>query len=372
MVDFTSALYLGHSPLSIPFPQHLSVTTGKPAALYEPCLHQLVAREVARKQGLERGILAPSTLHVFWDIVSLLNPSNVVLIDKGMYPLGRWGAMRALFKKVPVVTFETNRLEQLGRLVYTYQQQNRIPWIVTDGWHMARAQPAPLAQYLEILKSCRESILLVDDTQAFGILGQRERVGLPYGRGGGGCIPYLGLQSPKLLTVTSLAKGLGVPVAVLAGSAERISQFRQRSEVRVHTSPVSNLHAWAAWQALQTDQQHGDNRRDRLYRNVMLFQRTLRSVVTSGGFFPVQKLRLSHTAPVLKLYHSLKAQGIHSLLLASHQQPTVPELAFCLRADHTAEDITYTCRQIDVINQENNPVDSKARKNSHYEPLVDF
>lgn len=372
MVDFTSALYLGHSPLSSPFPQHLSVTTGKPAALYEPRLHQVVAQEVARRQGLERGILAPSTLHIFWDIVSLLNQSNVVLVDESIYPLGRWGIMRALFKKVPVATFRANNLEQLGRLVYTHKQQNRIPWIVTDGWNMERAQPAPLAQYLEILKDCRESILLVDDTQAFGILGHRAATGTPYGCGGGGCMPYLGLQSSKLLTVTSLAKGLGVPVAVLAGNPERINQFRQRSDVRVHTSPVSNLHAWAAWQALQTDQQNGDDRRNRLYQNVTLFQRMLRAVGTSGGFFPVQKLKLVHTATVLTLYHSLKARGIYSLLLASKQPLPVPELAFCLRADHTTEAIMYTCRQIDSIYQDSNRIDQKARKTIYHESLVNF
>ncbi|WP_420149280.1 hypothetical protein [Spirosoma sp.] len=172
MVDFTSALYLGQQTLSASFPPHLSITTGKPAALYEPRLHQMVAKEVACKQGLESGLLAPSTLHVFWDIVASLGRSNAVLMDEAMYPVGRWGVLLAAFRGVPVASFPANDAEQLARLIHMHRQQNRTPWLVTDSWNVAQGKPAPLGMYLELLKSCKESVLLVDDTQAFGILGQ--------------------------------------------------------------------------------------------------------------------------------------------------------------------------------------------------------
>lgn len=370
MVDFTSALYLGQHPLSSSFPQHLSVTTGKPAALHEPHLHQVVAQEVARKQGLESGLLAPSTLHVFWDIITTLGRSNAVLIDEAMYPVGRWGSMRAALQGVPVASFPANDTERLGRLIHSYRQQNRIPWIVTDGWNVTQGKPAPLGQYLELLKSCSKSVLLVDDTQAFGILGQHPNARLPYGTGGGGCLPYLELQSPKILTITSLAKGLGVPVAVLAGSANQIRRYRQNSEVRVHTSPVSNLHAWAAWQALQNDRSTGDALRSQLYQNVVLFKQTVQPVSTTGGWFPIQKLALQEAQAVFALYHRLRQQGVQSLLLTNDRQPTVPEIAFCIRADHTTAVILDTCHQINAILNEDGSVRPKPRNLIHHEPLA--
>lgn len=371
MIDFTSALYLGQHPLSVSFPPQLSVTTGKPAALCEPRLHQEVAQEVARKQGLERGLLAPSTLHVFWDIITLLGRSGAVLLDEATYPVGRWGVMRAVLRGVPVASFPANDAERLARLIHGYRQQHRIPWIVTDGWNVAQGKPAPLARYLELLKPCAESVLLVDDTQAFGILGQHPTARLPYGTGGGGCLPHLGLQSPKILTITSLAKGLGVPVAVLAGSTERIERYRRGSEVRVHTSPVSNLHAWAAWQALQNDRSQGDALRNQLYRKVGLFKRTLRPVATTGGWFPVQKLALPSAQAVFSLYHLLRRAGIQSLLLANDRQPTVPKLAFCIRADHPETALVYTARQIATIIGENKPIYAKSSNVIDHEPIAD-
>lgn len=169
----------------------------------------------------------------------------------------------------------------------------------------------------------------------------------------------------------SLAKGLGVPVAVLAGSAKRIERYRRGSEVRVHTSPVSNLHAWAAWQALQNDRSQGDALRNQLYRNVGLFKQTLWPVATTGGWFPVQKLALPNATAVFSLYHQLRLQDIQSLLLANDQQPTVPELAFCIRADHTTAAILHTCRQIKAIIRENNSAYAKSRNLIHHEPFID-
>ena len=372
MIDFTSALYLGQHPLSVPFPQHLPVTTGKPAALYESCLHKDVAQAVARKQGMERGLLTPSTLHVFWDIVAVMARFGAMLIDEAIYPVGRWGAMRAVLQGLPVASYPANDAEQLARLIHSYRQQHRIPWIITDGWNVAQGQPAPLGLYLELLKPCREGVLLVDDTQAFGILGQHPTSALPYGIGGGGSLPHLSLQSPKILTITSLAKGLGVPVAVLAGSANRIERYRRNSTVRVHTSPVSNLHAWAAWDALQNDQLTGDTLRNRLYQNVRLFKQTVRPVTTTGGWFPVQKLTLPNATAVFSLYNQLRRQGIQSLLLANAQQPTVPEVAFCIRADHPTAAIVHTGRQIKAIMSETDSVHPKSHNLIHHESLLQF
>ena len=349
MVDFTSALYLGQRPLSVPFPPYLSVTTGKPAALYEPRLHQKVALEVASRQGLERGLLAPSTLHLFWDVISTLGRSSAVLLDEGMYPIGRWGALRAMMQGMPVTLFSSDNIEGLDKFIYTYRQQNRTPWIITDGWDIAKGKPAPLDIYLKLLKSCRESVLLVDDTQAFGVLGRQPTADFPYGSDGGGTLAYLSLKSPKIVAITSLAKGLGVPVAVLTGSEKRIRHYQQCSEIRVHTSPVSNLHAWAAWQSLETDRSIGNELREKLHQNVSLFRRTIQPIIPGGGWFSIQKLVLPNARITFRLYNQLKSQGIRSLLLANHQQPTVPEVAFCIRADHTAEAIMHTVRHIKRI-----------------------
>jgi hypothetical protein len=60
--------------------------------------------------------------------------------------------------------------------------------------------------------------LVIDDTQALGILGHSPGPHAPYGKGGGGSLQWAGIGGPDVLVVSSLAKGFGAPVAVLAGS----------------------------------------------------------------------------------------------------------------------------------------------------------
>jgi 8-amino-7-oxononanoate synthase len=339
MPDFTSALYLGPRALPPP-PAGLLLTTGRPAVLAEDARATAAAQEVARRQGLEAGLLAPSTLHLFWDVFRLVPANGVLLLEQHLYPVGQWGALRARARGLPVVQFRADDLPGLAQLLHTYRQQGRTPWLVADGWHPGRG-PAPLARLAALLAPYPGAVLLLDDTQAFGVLGARPGPANQLGQGGGGSLPWAGIDprtGPEILTITSLAKGLGVPVAVLAGRAARLAQFRRRAETWVHTSPVSAWHAWAAAAALHHDARHGEAARQRLGQRVEQFRRALArdGLPPHGGPFPVQKLVLARTTAVLSLHQQLRQAGVETLLLAGEQRPGVPEIAFCLRADHSA------------------------------------
>ena len=66
---------------------------------------------------------------------------------------------------------------------------------------------------------------MLDDTQALGVLGEKPTPDAPYGRGGGGSLPWHGVTSPHVIAGSSLAKGFGVPIAVLSGSERMIRRF---------------------------------------------------------------------------------------------------------------------------------------------------
>src|SRR5258708_5808095 len=99
MLDFTSVLYPGfrhaHSTLR-PWAQ---LTTGRPAAL-EPAPEALaLEQDLAQLLGCERAVLAPSTLHLFWDLIDVLTRDHVAIYtDAGTYPTARWGVERAAAK----------------------------------------------------------------------------------------------------------------------------------------------------------------------------------------------------------------------------------------------------------------------------------
>lgn len=179
-LDFTSALYLGlghASSLLRPWDQ---LTTGAPAALVEPPDADAVAQRVAVLQGCERGLLAPSTLHLFWDLFGALAGSGVAIYaDVGIYPIVRWGVERAAARGVPVRGFAHHEPESLRRRLRLDARRGWRPLIVTDGFCPGCGGPAPVVEYLECARDHGGALILDDTTDAYNFaLGRRraERV----------------------------------------------------------------------------------------------------------------------------------------------------------------------------------------------------
>ena len=126
----------------------------------------------------------------------------------------------------------------------------------------------------------------------------------PYGNGGGGSLRWHGTFGPHILVGSSLAKGFGVPLAVLSGSRDLIDLFRERSETRIHCSPPSAAVIHAAHRALHVNRRQGDTLRQRLLDLVArLRQRLMQAGLTPAGSlpFPVQSFhsQLARAVPIL-------------------------------------------------------------------------
>jgi 8-amino-7-oxononanoate synthase len=101
-LDFTSALYLGcrhaHGALR-PWAQ---LTTGRPAALERAPEAERIAAALAQLMRLERAALAPSTLHLYWDLFDVLARDGIAIYaDASGYPIARWGIERVTAKGDP-------------------------------------------------------------------------------------------------------------------------------------------------------------------------------------------------------------------------------------------------------------------------------
>ena len=117
LLDFTSALYLGMRHASRSLEPWEQLTTGVPSALAAAPGTELVARSLAALQGCERATLAPSTLHLFWDLFAVLADNPIAIyIDAGAYPIARWGIERAASRGVPVRSFRHHDADALRRL----------------------------------------------------------------------------------------------------------------------------------------------------------------------------------------------------------------------------------------------------------------
>jgi 8-amino-7-oxononanoate synthase len=211
------------------------------------------------------------------------------------------------------------------------------PIVVSDGLAVMRGAPAPLGDYLRIVRD-HGGLLVIDDTQALGVLGSEPLPDHPYGHGGGGSLCWHGIRGPEIVAVNSLAKGFGVPVAVLAGSRAVVEVFEAESETRGHFSPPSAAVINAGLRAVAINRAIGDRLRRRLLRNIRHFRARLSGAGLSadGRLFPVQTLR--DQSDSVTLHRALARQGIRTLLLRPDPHAP-PRLAFVLSARHHPRDI---------------------------------
>lgn len=335
VIDFTSALYLGLRHASGSLRPWAQLTTGAPAALAEAPAAGAVGRRLAALVGCERATVAPSTLHLFWDLFGMLRGDGcAIYLDAGSYPVARWGAERAGAGGVPLHSFAPGDVAALRRLL---RHRRRLrPIVVTDGF-LPGGGAAPIGAYLACVRMYGGQ-LIVDDTQALGIFGHSASAARPYGLGGGGSLRRWGFGGRDVVVVSSLAKAFGAPLAVMAGGRALIDRFEAASETRVHCSPPSLAAVHAAEHALDLNDEQGDALRLRLAQNVGRFRRGLAGVGLSaaGGLFPVQTLQLPEGIDAGELHGRLLGAGIRTFLQRQRGRPC---LSFIITAAHRGSEI---------------------------------
>ena len=314
------------------------LTTGRPAALRSPPGAAAVAGAVAELQRCDAVTLVPSTLHGAWDLGGMFDARHETLhVDAEVYPVLRIAEMRARSHGVAVRNITHHDPTALKRSI---GGDTRRPVVLVDGLCSGCGAPAPLGPYLAAVRP-RGGLIVVDDTQAVGILGVPGGGVSAWGRGGGGSLRHHGLElAPDVLLLTSMAKALGAPLAAIGGSRALVERYERDAFTRVHCSPPSVAAIRALEHALSVNDHSGERRR----RHVATAVRRLRSglrrlgVAVDGGPFPVQSLTpLPRTAAVL-LHRGLLDAGICS----------VPQLCARGRAGRVVFLLTAASSDIDV------------------------
>jgi 8-amino-7-oxononanoate synthase len=220
--------------------------------------------------------------------------------------------------------------------------------VLTDGLCPGCGGVAPVGDYLDAVRR-RGGTVVVDDTQALGVLGTPAR-GHPYGAGGGGTARWAGLSDARLVIVASLAKGLGVPLAVVAGDQGMVRRYEARAETRVHCSPPSNAHLSAAIHALGCNTTRGDDLRRHLAALVTRFRGLLQAqgIPVSAGLFPVQTIKSPSGLDLRAAHRRLGELGIRAVL---HQPRCGSGLAlsFIFTAAHRQAEAEQAARAVGVV-----------------------
>ncbi|MBV8987060.1 MAG: aminotransferase class I/II-fold pyridoxal phosphate-dependent enzyme [Solirubrobacterales bacterium] len=312
MIDLTSSLYLGLGHPSGALRPWRSLTLGRPAALAtDPIVPWLEAR-LGQLLGTEATAIGRSTTHLFLDLSTLAAPGAQILLDSAAYPALRWGAERAAGTGRPVRTFARGDLGDLARGLTAGPRSGGGSLILTDGLCCGCGAPAPLRDYVALARR-HGANLVIDDTQAVGVLGAGPGVHRPWGRGGGGTARWLGLAGTSgLIVVASLAKAFGAPLATIAGRSAVVDRWKHTSETRVHSSPPASAELAALDRALATNHREGDRLRSMLLFNIGRFRQVLGDarITPLGGLFPIQSLALHTLAAARELDRRLRWAGV--------------------------------------------------------------
>lgn len=334
-VDFTSAHFLGLAPTGVP----AALTTGRPAVVEHPEPGRLPARRFAAAQGAQDGLVARTSLHALVDVLATRPPDAVVLLDEAVYAVGLWAA-RAVGAEV--LTFRHHDARHAARQA----PRRRRAVVLTDGLCGSCLVPAPLAD-LAAVAARHDGELVVDDTLAAGVLGRRDLGAPVLGRGGAGTAAWLDLPAGSgTVTVSSLAKGLSAPLAVVTGSVDRVDRIRRDGPTRVHASPPTAADLAALARAVQLPEAELHRRRARLARTVgevraLLDDLGLRPL---GRAFPVVLTEGGRDDPLV-LHRALAAQGVRTLATTGRCTGR-PTLTLCLRADHDEDDLDRLARAL--------------------------
>ncbi len=191
MLDFTSALYLGLRHPSESLGAWDALTLGRPAALVSRPTRRSVAAESRPLCRVARRARSCPRHCISSGICSAMlgQGDMVILRDEGAYPIARWGTERAQAMGVRVRTFPHHDSRSLERLIADSVRRRLKPIVVADGYCPRCGAAAPIKAYAELVERSG-GYLVLDDTQALGILGRDPDGTNPYGSGGGGSLRW--------------------------------------------------------------------------------------------------------------------------------------------------------------------------------------
>src|SRR5262249_34455930 len=157
-----------------------------------------------------------------------------LLVDDGLYAVGRAGVERARGRGVPVRALPHYDAEAVRSAARESARRGRRPVLVCDGVCVDCGRVAPLQRSAPWLEA-HGGRAIIDDTQGLGVVGAGPSGRRWLGWGGGGALKHQGAAASDALVVTSLAKAFGVPVAAISGRRAVLRRYAARSEARVHS-----------------------------------------------------------------------------------------------------------------------------------------
>lgn len=303
-------------------------STASPLVCGHSASHQALEEELARFVGMPRalyfyaGFAANSGLvpalagrgdELFCDALnhaSLIDGARLSRAHISVYPHGDVQALAALMEKSTA----------------------RRKLILTDSVFSMDGDIAPLPALLRLAEQ-HDALLVVDDAHGFGVLG-------PQGRG---ALAMLGLQSPRIVLMSTLSKAAGSAGAFVAGDARVVELVMQRARSYVFATGAPAMVTEALRASLRVIETE-EWRRERIRQHVQTLRAALSHGASAGRLLEsdtaIQPLVVGENDAALALMAELWDKGVW---VPAIRPPTVPagtaRLRITLSAAHRDDEL---------------------------------
>jgi 8-amino-7-oxononanoate synthase len=342
LADFASGNYIGfemESEIAEAVPDYLQrwgTQTGRSRQLATPRLYEEIEERLTALLRAEDALVLPGRANVHAAVMPRLVGSGTILLDRRANASLERGCAVAASHGATVIKFDHDDIGQLTQLLATHRRQTRM--ICLDGIH-AMTGSAPDLGSLAMLARVHDALLYIDDTDSFGVLGERTPDELCcYGSRGNSIVRHFGESYGNIALAggfTSANSSL-LSFVVVATRLKGTLMSAAGSALHSGSAPVASLAR--VLEGLGVNQRRGEELRlelNRTARRVLGVLRELQVPVpaASDAAYPIIDVPLRDARLLNQVGRFLFDQGIYAGLAT---QPVVPDDRTAIRIHLTS------------------------------------
>ncbi len=285
-------------------------------------LHSNLEKSIAQIKGSQDALVFSSGyLANLGTIAALVNNRDLILSDQYNHSSLKNGAK---LSQASLQEYPHNDYQTLEKLLKEQRALYRRCLIISDGVFSMDGDLGNLPQLITLAQNF-DTMLLIDDAHASGVLGQT----------GAGSLEHWGISSGEIIQTGTFSKALGSLGGYVAGSTILIDYLRNRAASWIYTTGLSPADTAAALEALvilKTQPQLIQ----KIQANINYFAELLGTRAQSA-IFPIL---LKDPQKASQLANNLLKNGIFAPAI---RPPTVPtsRLRISLMAKHNKEHLDY-------------------------------
>ena len=282
-------------------------------------LHRELEKAIADlKQTEDALVFSSGYLANLGTVSALVGQRDLILGDLYNHSSLKKGA---ILSGATAIDYLHNDIADLRQKLSDNRSLYRRCLITTDSVFSMDGDLCPLPELIAIAEEF-ESMLLVDEAHATGVLGKR----------GAGCVEHFNCTGKELIQVGTLSKALGSLGGYVAGKANLIDFLRNRAASWIYTTALSPADTAAAIKAIEIIKKDA-NRREQLWQNINYLKHRLSGKDLLPSESPILCFNLDSPEAALNHSQQLLAAGIFAPAI---RPPTVPtsRIRLSLMATH--------------------------------------